>query len=457
MSLIRPRLTDHFGLGVAQHQVDFAIPYLNEDIPLCVDPFLLWKSPAQQENALHTQLISEFNRLGILAKQGKEQDAVGLIRSMSECDEVGLGFSANRKGSKLGAAAAAQLLRLFVTVPELQSAGFVHVEEAGLLISQIGKDRISDFTCNYLKSFLIDYTVDQCNRLNIPLSRLDSFEVYSSTRHRLETISNISLPINPETGQACIFVPKRWLRANQWINSSSYALEYYATEIAAVSGSPEQSAVLSYNRDNFGAVRAYVLERERRREDCKNDLLFAPLPAFSANRKFMLISKLPTGRENGADKKFEDAASPLLATLLYPHLDFAAEQVRTDSGAHIRDVFFYNSRTTPFLQDVHDLYESKQIVFELKNTKAVESSHINQLSRYLANHLGRFGVLVTRNRPSRAMIRNTIDLWSAHRKCILILTDEHLKLMVAAYTSKQREPIDVLHACHIEFQRLCPS
>ena len=46
MPLIRPRLTDHHGIGIPQAQLDFAIPFVDEDIPLYVDPFLLWKSPS---------------------------------------------------------------------------------------------------------------------------------------------------------------------------------------------------------------------------------------------------------------------------------------------------------------------------------------------------------------------------------------------------------------------------
>ena len=42
--LVRPRLNDYYGIFLNQAKVDFAIPYLNEDIPLYVDPFRLWQS-----------------------------------------------------------------------------------------------------------------------------------------------------------------------------------------------------------------------------------------------------------------------------------------------------------------------------------------------------------------------------------------------------------------------------
>lgn len=40
--LINPRLTDHYGIATPQALLDFAIPFFNEDIPLYLDPFLLW-------------------------------------------------------------------------------------------------------------------------------------------------------------------------------------------------------------------------------------------------------------------------------------------------------------------------------------------------------------------------------------------------------------------------------
>ena len=103
MALIRPRLTDHFNIPLLQEDADFAIPFLDEDIPLCVDPFLLWKSPSMQDKSLYGTLINSFNHLGHLANRSKTDEAKQLLIAASECDEVGLGFSgqggrANRCG-----------------------------------------------------------------------------------------------------------------------------------------------------------------------------------------------------------------------------------------------------------------------------------------------------------------------------------------------------------------------
>lgn len=82
--LIRPRLTDYHGITLAQEDADFAIPFFDEDVPLYVDPFLMWRSPSMQDNSLHEMLMGAFNHLGKLA-QGDGRDAA---IDMFECSPV---------------------------------------------------------------------------------------------------------------------------------------------------------------------------------------------------------------------------------------------------------------------------------------------------------------------------------------------------------------------------------
>ncbi|WP_020175265.1 hypothetical protein [Methyloferula stellata] len=154
---------------------------------------------------------------------------------------------------------------------------------------------------------------------------------------------------------------------------------------------------------------------------------------------------------------YEEAIGELFPSLFYPHLDFAAVQSRTDSGAIIRDLIFYNGRREPFLQELYSDYGSSQIVFELKNVAEVSRDHVNQLNRYMTDSLGRFGVLVTRNRLKKARLQSTIDLWSGQRRCIVTLTDADIEQMVEVFESKQRSPLDLLKKAYVDFKRACPS
>lgn len=270
--------------------------------------------------------------------------------------------------------------------------------------------------------------------------------------------TDVTLPTNPHTGDPIIFVPKRWLRFNPWFNFDDYFTGHCPQDDIAHAGEAlEKVEVLAFNRNNYGIVDGYVREKERTADDCVNDPLFSQIPVLSARRKLAIIKSLPTGKTDGADYKYEDAICSLLPSVLYPYLDFAKDQSRTETGTTIRDLIFYNTQSDPFLLDLHTEYGSQQIVFELKNVAAVERDHINQLNRYMTDSLGKFGVLVTRNRLSRARMQSTIDLWSGQRRCIVTLTDEDVEQMVELFDSKQRSPLDVIKKKYVEYRRACPS
>lgn len=457
MTLIRPRLTDHYGILRPQEELDFAIPFLDEDIPLYVDPFMLWRSPSQQDRSLHTALMNAFNHLGYLAKNGKEAQAVTNLVAASECDEVGLGTSANRLGKRIGQEKAKEIISLFKRVPEYGRAGFRHIEEIQFFVDGISKDRISDITCSFLKSFLIDFTIQQCGRLGIPVQSTDVSNVYDDRKNAFELQRGLVLPINPNTGSPLIFVPKRWLRFVPWLNYDDYFTKYCPQD--EISHTPEELTrveILNYNREHYGVVDSYIKAKERTFKDCYSDPLFSQIPVTSAKRKFSAIQKLPTGKDGGADRKYEELVGQLLPSLLYPKLDFAQEQARTESGVSIRDLIFYNTASTPFLAGIHKDYGSQQITMELKNVAAIEREHVDQLNRYLAEELGKFGIFVTRNQLKKAEMKRTVDLWSGQRKAIVVLTDADIAQMVELFESKQRDPMDVIVKKYSEFRAKCP-
>ena len=303
---------------------------------------------------------------------------------------------------------------------------------------------------------MIDFTIDQCNKFEIPLEK-SLVEVYNSQIYKFVKETTL-LPQNPETKKPIILVPKIWLRRIPWINLEDYAFSYYTKEILKKDKTrPELNSVLTFNRQNYDVVQSYLKIKESQIKDCKNDPLFTPIPVLSTKRKIESILKLPSGKTENADKKYEDFVCQLMASLVYPQLDFAQEQSRTESGTLIRNLIFYNNRSYAFLNEIYDKYDCHQIVFELKNVKELERDHINQLNRYIKEQFGRFGIIITRNPPPKKIYSNTIDLWSGQRRCILILTDSDLKLMCDLFEGKQRKPIDVIKKKYIEFTRDCPS
>lgn len=455
--IIRPRLNDFYNLSFSQADVDFAIPFLEEDIPMYLDPFLLWKSPSIQDTSLHMNLVSSLNQIGQMVNKNRKKEAEQLLIQMSECKETGLGTAKNKIGHKISIKTAEEILQLYKSIPQIKANGIFHSEEIQLFVEGFSKDRLSDLSCNILKSFLIDYTIDQCKKHKVPMSIINRIDVYDHKRNIVINERNVTLPVNPRTNLPIILIPKRWLRYMPWISYEDYFKDYFVKDIENIKKFKNKIDILNYNRKNYSQVSIYIKNKEKESDKCKNDPFFQQIPIHLAKRKVKELLKLQTGKSDNADKKYEELVSQVLISFLYPQLDFAQTQSRTDSGVLIRDLFFYNNRGIDFLSDIYSEYRVKQVIFELKNVKELESQHINQINRYVSGNFGSFGILVTRNEPKRKIIKNLIDLWSGQRKCILVLTDSDIEMMLSIYEEKQRLPIDVIKKKYIEFERLCPS
>ncbi len=95
-------LTKAFNLTFTQSEVDFVIPRLDQDLPLCIDPFLLYKSRDETLHRLHGQLLTLFNNSVVLFREGKRKEMNEII-DFPEVNEIGFGYSEDSvKGSGLG-------------------------------------------------------------------------------------------------------------------------------------------------------------------------------------------------------------------------------------------------------------------------------------------------------------------------------------------------------------------
>jgi hypothetical protein len=457
--LVNPRLSDVFGLVIRQDEVDFVVPHLSEDLPLCLDPFLLWKSDRPEYQEIHEALVGFVEQIRRHALAGRTAAARSLLAEIREPDELGLGYAVGTKRvSAIGPALSEAIIEGFREVPQLGATGLNHIEILALLIPKVAEDRISDLTASVMKRWLATFTTERCRSFGIPTRR---YRLNGWDSDRLEWQPfDAELPYDPTHGSPVLLAPLALLRRLPWINYPDY---YKTTYLRLVlppgrhNRAVAKATVLAHNRAHYQVVSSYVTSREQQADECGADPLFTPLRLDTLRRKAQELHTLTTGRTGGADKKFESLAFDLLSSLLYPELDLAGRQERTISGAHIRDVIFHNDGKAPFLCDLRDLYAARQVVIELKNVVALNPENVNQLYRYLDDaSMGRFGVLLARTPPPRNVQQNIIDLHSAKRAAIVCLDDSDIDLMVQLLDAGRR-PIEALRKKYVEFTRRLPQ
>jgi hypothetical protein len=157
--------SDYFGVTKDQLDEYGAVDLsLVSDIPLFVDPFLLFNSEDEVYRQLHDDII---NYLGFLRDKSTSSDpSKGQLQAWYTFGEVKqnwLGFTLlGNGGSGLGTdfakALHENLHRIFHDFSDEAITAGSHLEKLCLIKDGVGRDNISDFTTNLIKDYLLKYT-----------------------------------------------------------------------------------------------------------------------------------------------------------------------------------------------------------------------------------------------------------------------------------------------------------
>lgn len=203
------------------------------DLPLFIDPFLLFNSKNPEYQALHNQIITYLRYLRDLSVAGYLND--GRIRSLycfPEVQQNWLGFSQeNNRGRGLGMdfarALSANLNALFKDFGQEQITKGSHLEKLCLIRDGVGRDMISDFTTNLTKRYLCEFT-EAFAKLHLKKKHIAKFSV---PRVDFNTTTGTWSPatfVLPKLGNDyVILTPKDILtKDDTWINKHDFVREY---------------------------------------------------------------------------------------------------------------------------------------------------------------------------------------------------------------------------------------
>jgi hypothetical protein len=154
-------ISDYFGIDADVFDTYGALNVsIVNDLPLFIDPFLLFHSDKPEYVSLHEQIINYLVFLRDRANAGPVND--GELRNwycFKEVKQNWLGFSVSGNGGAgLGMDFArnlhANLHVIFANFGEEQVTESSHLEKVCLVSDGVGRDNISDFTTNLIKDYL---------------------------------------------------------------------------------------------------------------------------------------------------------------------------------------------------------------------------------------------------------------------------------------------------------------
>lgn len=197
------RFSDAFGISVTNDDDWFDLT-IELDSNFGVDPFLIYQDDSPRWSTAHDHILKFFavvfdcvrradgNRGSLYWKIAEQ------LLLFREPAEFCLGVSAK---SPFGAGSGEGLQREMlesISVALAHGRDTVpHMEYIDVLAGGLGLDRISDMTCNILKSYFINYTQDVCRRHGIPMTSILMHNADWSADDYEWISKRVELPVNP--------------------------------------------------------------------------------------------------------------------------------------------------------------------------------------------------------------------------------------------------------------------
>lgn len=228
------------------------------DLPLFVDPFLLFNSEDETYQGLHEEILRYLRFLRDEASDGGMDEAlIANLYRFREVRQNWLGFTLfGNHGAGLGHDFAAALHEALGSIVkdfgEETITDGSHLEKLCLIKPGVGKDSISDFTTNLIKGYLCQYT-EAFAREHLAEDRCDTFQVTRARfNYETKTWATESVYLPRLEDDYVLLTPMDILtREDTWINHSDM-IEKFAVLPEAIPNEQLRAQVNQYFRQKLG-------------------------------------------------------------------------------------------------------------------------------------------------------------------------------------------------------------
>ncbi|TCB49743.1 hypothetical protein [Acinetobacter terrestris] len=224
---------EYFDIPLDQVQGEFLNLDLDRDTKLFIDSYYLtWSKNIYCINALETQKVF-MSELMLSLKEGKDRRTNELCAHFKEPKCTGIGLSAasyDGRGSK--EIKVQKIINALKKSKAAQTGLLEDLEELILVTRDIGADTISDITTNICMKHFAEYTLEQCEKLNIPVEETKQYFFYFCSIDKIWKKEKFKLPHVP-LGKNEVKSPIVLLPTDILDDLISYNSSYFFTSIAS--------------------------------------------------------------------------------------------------------------------------------------------------------------------------------------------------------------------------------
>lgn len=225
-----------YGLDYTDPDCDFLNINLDEDTPLFVDAYAMYRSSNTHMQSGH-EILRNFMTATLLGLKKYLEDPtiinnLWISKCFSEPKGTGIGLAKNgHKGRGSHDVKCQQIITALRHSKAVETGELEDLEELLLVIEGIGSDTISDITLNIAKKSFIEYTQEKCSKLNITVKPTEEKIRYFCKIDNKWKSDHFDLPHwevgKDKTLSYLIFIPNEVLEKNM-----AYGCNYFYTNIA---------------------------------------------------------------------------------------------------------------------------------------------------------------------------------------------------------------------------------
>jgi hypothetical protein len=462
------QFSEHFQLGKTQAELDFVDVPIDGDIPLFIDPFAISQREDRWSQDCYHTILSFFERAITAIRAGDSDTARELFSHLSEPNETRFGFSEGRpRGAGIGPNQAGRLLTALSESSAVQTGFLRSLEEAELMVRNIGRDKISDLTTNVIRGHLASYTKDQCELHKVPTQAVPLGPYYSLAR--VHWISDyFDLPVAND--QPVLLVPKVIARFDPAYEHSKYYQSFvlsflqaehlaansslvrtlkngnkvvYKKDIEAIFPGTKEN-IFQFSRDHPEVLEQYREQLEQLELTKKSSVVDQEDDTLIAEALSTALASIPTGNDHASE--YHQMMIGILEFIFFPNPVFPRKEHEIHQGRKRIDIVMENGARTGIFALLHEVrgLPCAFAAIECKNFgREVGNPEIDQLAGRFSPNRGKLGILSCRSFDDRArFIERCRDTLRDDRGLIVALDDATVKEWLSLITDGQGRRLD---------------
>lgn len=463
------RFSQYFNLNKSQAELDFVDIFINDDMPLYIDPYVFKIRYDEWSIECNNLIVDYFGTVINAIKNRRKSFAKQLLQLLSEPVETHLGVSQSSVlGRGIGRKQADSLYDKLSTSEAVRSGQVTDISDCELMIPKVGFDKVSDITTNIIREKLISYTQEQCKLHGIPMCSVPSGKIWSAVEKRWLNGKYVDLPV--VDGNKILLVPKHIVVRKMTLSSNELynkeILEYIqAEQLRAMTSLVEvlKNGKRRVTKKSIKEQEEYKMSKEfiyafcdrhpeildkykeRKKKEIKSYQKTDDInEQFLAEEIITTLKSIETGGENAS--RFHSFSIGVLEFLFYPHLLYPKKEHEVHEGRKRIDITFSNSSNDGFWGTIRTTpnINASLIMIECKNYSSdISNPELDQISGRFSHQRGWFGIVLSRRFENKELfVQRCKDTARDGRGIIICLDDDDIIEILGLIKDGKRSAVD---------------